>query len=101
MDNLLNLENGGILGPHFPVVHNHLLCLDHAEGEVVVLAPHGQVSDLLPFGCLVIVSDKAYHFCVICKLNDGVGVVPCAVPCLESFVWSKGDLECFSLWLHI
>jgi hypothetical protein len=35
-----------VLGPLFPVVHNHLLCLDHVEGEVVVLAPHGQVSDL-------------------------------------------------------
>jgi hypothetical protein len=30
-----------VLGPHFPVVHHHLLCLDHIEGEVVVLAPHG------------------------------------------------------------
>ena len=63
----------GVLGPLFPVVHNHLLCLDHVEGEVVVLAPHGQVSDLLPIGCLVVVSDQAV---VICKLNDGVGVVP-------------------------
>ena len=41
-------ENGGVLGPPYPVVHSHLLCLDHVEGEVVVLAPHGQVSDLLP-----------------------------------------------------
>ena len=32
-----------MLGPPFPVVHNHLHCLDHVEGEVVVLAPHGQV----------------------------------------------------------
>jgi hypothetical protein len=32
-------ENGGVLCPHFPVVNNHLLCLDHVEGEVVVLAP--------------------------------------------------------------
>ena len=41
-------ENEGMLGPPFPVVHNHLLCLD--QGEVVVLAPHSQVSDLLPIG---------------------------------------------------
>ena len=55
-------------------------CLDHIEGEVVVLAPHGQVSDLLPIGCLIVVGDQAYHCCVISKLNDGVGVVPdCAV----------------------
>ena len=40
------VENGGELGPPLLVVHNHLLCLDHVEGEVVVLAPHGQVSSL-------------------------------------------------------
>ena len=45
--------------PPLPVVHNHLLCLDHFEGEVVILAPHGQVSDLLPIGCLIIVGDQA------------------------------------------
>ena len=59
-------ENGVVLGPPFPVVHNNILCLDHVDGEVVVLAPHGQVSDLL-IGCLVGV--------VIGKLNDGVGVM--------------------------
>ena len=59
--------NGGVLSPPFPIVHNHLLCLDHVEGEVVVLAPYSQVSDLLPIGCLIV---------VISKLNDGVGVVP-------------------------
>ena len=65
-----------MLGPPFLVVHNHLLCLDHVEGEAFVLAPHGQVSDFLPIGCLVIVGYHAYHCCVISKLNDGVGVVP-------------------------
>ena len=69
-------ENGGMLVPLFPVVHNHLLCLDYVEGEVVVLTPHGQVSDLLPLGCLIVVGDQAYNCCVIGKLNDGVGVVP-------------------------
>jgi hypothetical protein len=44
-----------VRGPPFPVVHNHLLCLDHIEGEVIVLAPHGQVSDLLPIDCLIVV----------------------------------------------
>jgi hypothetical protein len=39
-------------------VHNHLLCLDHVEGEVVVLAPHGQVSDLLLIGCLIVVGGQ-------------------------------------------
>ncbi|KAK6290915.1 hypothetical protein J4Q44_G00386850, partial [Coregonus suidteri] len=67
--------SGGVFGPPFPVVQNQLLCLDHVEGEVVVLAPHGQVSVLLPIGCLIVVSDQAYHRCVVSKLNDGVGVV--------------------------
>jgi hypothetical protein len=51
-------ENGGVLGPPFLLVHSHLLCLDQVEGEVVVLAPHGQVSDLLPIGCLVVVPGR-------------------------------------------
>ena len=51
-----------MLVPLFPVVHNQLLCLDHIEGEVVVLAPHGQVFDLLPVGCLiVVVATKKYN----------------------------------------
>ena len=62
-------ENGAVLSPPFQVLHNHLLCLDHVEGEVFVLAPHGHVSDLLPIGCLM-------YCCVICKFNDGFGVVP-------------------------
>ena len=56
-----------------PVVHSQLLCHAHIEGEVVVLAPHCQVSDLLPIGGLIIVSDQAYHCCVVSKLKDGVG----------------------------
>ena len=47
-----------------PVVHDNLLCFAHIEGEVVVLAPHYQVSDLLPIGCLIVVDDQAYHCCV-------------------------------------
>jgi hypothetical protein len=42
--------NWGMFGPAFPVVHNHLPCLAVVEGEVVVLAPHFQLSDLLPIG---------------------------------------------------
>ena len=48
-------ENVGMLGPPFHVVRNHLLYLDHIEGEVVVVAPHRQVADLLPTDCLVFV----------------------------------------------
>ena len=60
----------------FPVVRINLLCLDRVEGEVVVLAPHDQVSDLLPIGCLIIVGDQAYRCCVISNINDVVRVVP-------------------------
>ena len=38
--------DGGALGPPFPGIHKQLLCL--VEGEVVVLAPHSQVTDLPP-----------------------------------------------------
>ena len=43
---------------------------------MLFLAPHGQVSDLLPIGCFIIVGDQAYQCCVITYLDDGVGVVP-------------------------
>ena len=61
--------NGGLFGPPFPAVHDQLLCLAH-----IVPAPHCQVSDL-SIGCLIVVSDQAYHCCVVSKLNDGVGGV--------------------------
>ena len=48
--------NGGVLGPPVPVVHHQLLFLAEVEGEVVALAPHCQVSDLLPIGCLIVAS---------------------------------------------
>ena len=64
-------ENGGVLSPLLPVVHNHFLCLDHVEGEVVVLAPHGQVSDLLAIGCLVVVATHN-TFQVLCNMNTSV-----------------------------
>ena len=58
-------ENGGMLGPPFPVVHNHLFSLGYVEGKVVILAPPGQVSDLLPIGCLVVFGDQA----LLCRLQ--------------------------------
>jgi hypothetical protein len=39
---------------------------------LVILAPHCQVSDLLPIGCLV-VGDQAYHCFDVGKPHDGVG----------------------------
>ena len=70
-----NNVNGGLFGPHFPVVHDQLLCIADIEGEVVVLAPHWQFSDLLSSGCLIVFGDMAYQCCVFSTLNDGVGVV--------------------------
>ena len=66
------MSMGRLFGHPFPVVHCRLLCLDYIEREVVVLAPHCQVSDLLLIGCLIIVGDQAYHACVVNKLNDGL-----------------------------
>jgi hypothetical protein len=62
-----------VLGPLFHVVCDQLLCLAGDEGEVVVLAPHCQVYDLLPVGCLIIVGDQANPGRVVGKLDDGVG----------------------------
>jgi hypothetical protein len=57
--------DGRVLSNLSPVVHDQLIGLTDVEGEVVVLAPHCQVS----------ASDQVYHRCVVGKLNDGVGVV--------------------------
>ena len=62
-----------VFGSSFLVVHDQLICLAHIEVEVVVLATHCQVSDLLPIGCLIVVGDQTYHCCVVSKLNEGVG----------------------------
>ena len=53
--------NGVMFGPPFPVVHNHLFRLAHVEGEVVVLAPQCQVSELIAIGCVIVVGDQAYY----------------------------------------
>jgi hypothetical protein len=40
-----------------PLLHDQLLGLTGVEGEVVVMAPHCQLSDLLPVGGLIATSD--------------------------------------------
>ena len=65
------MPSGGLFGSHFPVVHDQLLCLALIEGEVVVLAPHCQFSDLLPIGCLVIVGDQATVVSSCCGSHAG------------------------------
>jgi hypothetical protein len=44
--------------------------ISHIEGELVVLAPHGQVSNFLPIGFFIV--DCVHIF--VSKLNDGVVV---------------------------
>jgi hypothetical protein len=39
-----------MLGPLFPAFHDQLLCLADVEGEIAALAPHCQVSDVIPMG---------------------------------------------------
>ena len=70
--------NGGVFGPPFPVVHDQILCLAHIEGEVVVLAPHCQVSDL-PIGRLIVVGDQA----VVSSAN----LMRVLVSCLATQSW--------------
>ena len=45
-------ENGGVLGPPFPVVHNHLLSLGYVEGSVEC-----------NIDCIICVS-SVYHLCI-------------------------------------
>ena len=61
-------------GSLVPIVHDQLFYLADVEGEVVILAPHWQVTDLA-IGCLVVIGDQAYHRRVISKLNDGLEVM--------------------------
>ena len=66
--------DGGVIAPPFHLDHDQLLCLADVKGEVVVLAPDCQVSDLLPLGCLIVASDQSYHRHAAGKLDDA-GVV--------------------------
>ena len=63
------------LSPLSPIVHKRLLGFTDIEGEVVVLAPHCQVSDLHLVDCLIAIGDQAYHCRVVSELDDGVGGV--------------------------
>ena len=53
--------DGGVLNPLSPVVHDQTLGLTDVLEKVVVLAPHCQVSNLLPEGCVIVAGDQAYY----------------------------------------
>ncbi len=50
-------------------------CLVDVEWEVVLLTPFSQGTHFLSVGRLILVSDQAYHRCVISKFDDDVGSV--------------------------
>ncbi len=51
---------------------------------MVLLTPFSQGTHLLSVGRLIIVSDQAYHRCVICKFDDDVrAVCGCIVMCVQ------------------
>ncbi len=67
-----------------PEIHHQLLDLVDVEGEVVLLTPFSEGTHLLSVGRLIIVSDQAYHHCVVSKFDDDVGAVcGCTVMCVQ------------------
>ncbi len=67
-----------------PEIHHQLLGLVDIEWEVVLLTPFSQGTHLLSVGRLIIVSDQAYHRCVISKFDDDVrAVCGCTVMCVQ------------------
>ncbi len=51
---------------------------------MVLLAPFSQGTHLLSVGRLIVVSDQAYHRCVISKFDDDIGAVcSCTFMCLQ------------------
>ncbi len=58
-----------------PEIHHQLLGLVDIEWEGVLLTPFSQGTHLLSVGRLIVVSDQAYHRCVISKFDNDVGAV--------------------------
>ncbi len=51
---------------------------------MVLLTPFSQGTHLLSVGRLIVVSDLAYHRCVVCKFDDDVrAVCGCTVMCVQ------------------
>ncbi len=67
--------DGCVFSALSPEIHHQLLGLVDVEVEVVLLTPFSQGTHLLSVGRLIVVSDQAYHRCVISKFDDDVGAV--------------------------
>ncbi len=76
--------DGCVFSALSPEIHHQLLGLVDVEWEVVLLTPFSQGTHLLSVGRLIIVSDQAYHHCVISKFDDDVrAVCGCTVMCVQ------------------
>ncbi len=64
-----------MLSVHSSEVNNNLLHLLHIQREIVVTAPPCQADHLTPVVCPIYVANETHHSCVVCKLNEKVGVV--------------------------
>ena len=82
--------NRDVVGPPFPVVYDQLLCLTDVEGEVVVLAPHCQVTDILPI-CRLVVGNHAYSNTVGSSANLMMVLKSCTAT--QSWVNKQGVQE--------
>ncbi len=91
-----------------PEIHHQLLGLVDVEWDVVLLTPFSQATHLRSVGRLIVVSDQAYHRCVVSEFDDDVGAVcGCTVMCVyretgvgwghspeEHQCWGSAEMKC-------
>ena len=68
-----------------PEVNDDLLSFVDIQEKVVIVAPYSQVSHLLHVGGLI-VTNEAYHGCIICKLDDAAVLMSCHTVMCEKTV---------------
>ncbi len=80
--------DGCVFSALSPEIHHQLLGLVDVEWEVVLLTPFSQGTHLRSVGRLIVVSDQAYHRCVVSEFDDDVGAVcGCTVMCVQGVQW--------------
>ncbi len=72
-----------VWGGGSPEVHDHLLCFEHVQLQVLKTAPDSQLLNLLSVSRLVTVLNEADQCGVVCKLQEYEGVFRCAVVRVE------------------